>query len=1059
LACLVWLLIGMVSLAQAGEVVIGDFEDGLDGWEERDATFSLSETGATLGAQAMQVDADGAWKNNGLVDLRPHLEVMKKPGLKITADVTVFDADLNTTWMNIQMVINGQNNDDNGANNNIGWQTLDSLAVTRDGVAHTYEWTLPEDLATAIAGVDESIAWFQLAVITNLDGASVTKFYIDNIQLSYDEPTASQVIGNFECALDGWFERDATISLSKTGATVGSQAMQVEGPGGWHIDCLLDLQPHRTLLGVPGVKIKADVTAFDADLNTTWMNMEMIINGQNNDDNGAHNNIGWQTLGGQAIARDGMPQTLEWEVPEALTSAIAATDDTIGWFELAMVTNLDEGSATKFYIDNIQIVTPQAETGDADVILGNWEQSMDGWVAAATEDVDILFSDVNGVTLDNYSLDVYVANGDWRTVLTLNVLDPNYYELVVSNQEASLDVTRMVDDWPTDQVPGWNGIHLIVNAGGDGWSVWENLGYQAGWNQGNGDRTQTARWEYASVVAQMDLDNLSWFNLEIIVNANDPDYTGWVLFYLDNMRLSGAGRALTPNPANSATDIGADTDLSWTPGVFAATHHLYLGTNAGAVASADRDSNPDVLFVELTDATFQPEELLEFKTRYYWRIDEVNDAHPAGLWRGPVWNFITGDYIVVDDFESYSNVLDSGNTVFDTWIDGYKDDNNGSIVGHLNEPFSEPTIVDANTGDWSMPFYYDNTDTAVISEATRTFAEPQVWMEGVGDNKLTLFVYGAMGNRTGELYLIIEDSAGASHRVTYPDPAVFKTEAWHAWEISLNDVAAQGVNLAAVAKLTIGVANLPGESKASGLLYIDNIRRHPPVGVVLNPTHQVVPQTAAAPVIDGQWDALWDNVEATPCLISDMVNTDSAAPEDAADLSAVFKTLYDDAYFYVFVEIQDSVIDYEFSDWRGDGVEIYFDGDYSHGTVYDGVNDNQIRITVDDAELADIDSSLPIDGAVFKVRLTEGGYNIEAAIPLEALQIYPSEDPAPLLDADGVQIPNSGIAPNNIIGFEMQINDNDGGGNRETMLRWFSDDNNSYQDPSLFGQARLVPAD
>jgi hypothetical protein len=38
----------------------------------------------------------------------------------------------------------------------------------------------------------------------------------------------------------------------------------------------------------------------------------------------------------------------------------------------------------------------------------------------------------------------------------------------------------------------------------------------------------------------------------------------------------------------------------------------------------------------------------------------------------------------------------------------------------------------------------------------------------------------------------------------------------------------------------------------------------------------------------------------------------------------------------------------------------------------------------------------------------------------------------------------------------MQINDDDGGG-RETLLRWYSDNNDSYQNPSLFGQARLIP--
>jgi len=190
-------------------------------------------------------------------------------------------------------------------------------------------------------------------------------------------------------------------------------------------------------------------------------------------------------------------------------------------------------------------------------------------------------------------------------------------------------------------------------------------------------------------------------------------------------------------------------------------------------------------------------------------------------------------------------------------------------------------------------------------------------------------------------------------------------------------------------------------------------------------------------------------------LITEMTNTASAAPENAADLSASFKALYDDTNFYLFVDIQDSLVDLTFSDYQGDGIEVYFDGDYSHGDRYDGINDNQIRITAGDIQLADINSSLPIEGTQFKVLRTAGGYAIEAAFPLSALQIYPSADPAPVLDAGGNPIPGTGIAPNNVIGFEMQINDDDGGG-RQTLMRWYSDDNNSYQNPGLFGQARLV---
>jgi hypothetical protein len=42
---------------------------------------------------------------------------------------------------------------------------------------------LPEALTSAIAGTDQNISWFELALVSNLDGASVTKFYIDNIRL------------------------------------------------------------------------------------------------------------------------------------------------------------------------------------------------------------------------------------------------------------------------------------------------------------------------------------------------------------------------------------------------------------------------------------------------------------------------------------------------------------------------------------------------------------------------------------------------------------------------------------------------------------------------------------------------------------------------------------------------------------------------------------------------------------------------------------------------------------------------------------------------------------
>ncbi|UCE49443.1 MAG: carbohydrate binding domain-containing protein, partial [Phycisphaerales bacterium] len=189
------------------------------------------------------------------------------------------------------------------------------------------------------------------------------EFWVDGVRFYEGEPftpppAGAIVLGDFEGGLDGWFERDATLSLSPTGATVGTGALQIDGPGDWHINTLLDLKPHRVAFGQPGATITADVTVFDADLTTTWMNVEMVINAQNNDDAGPNNNIGWQSLGAQDVVRDGQPQTLTWALPESLTTAISGVDDNISWFELALVSNLDGASVTKFYVDNILLVVP-----------------------------------------------------------------------------------------------------------------------------------------------------------------------------------------------------------------------------------------------------------------------------------------------------------------------------------------------------------------------------------------------------------------------------------------------------------------------------------------------------------------------------------------------------------------------------------------------------------------------------------------------------------------------------------------------------------------------------
>ncbi|MHC4738682.1 MAG: DNRLRE domain-containing protein [Planctomycetota bacterium] len=89
------------------------------------------------------------------------------------------------------------------------------------------------------------------------------------------------------------------------------------------------------------------------------------------------------------------------------------------------------------------------------------------------------------------------------------------------------------------------------------------------------------------------------------------------------------GQASNPNPANSATDVSVDADLSWSAGSGATSHDVYFGT----------DSTPDSGEFQgnQTATTFDPG-TMSTSTTYYWRIDEINSE---GTTTGNVWNFTT----------------------------------------------------------------------------------------------------------------------------------------------------------------------------------------------------------------------------------------------------------------------------------------------------------------------------------------------------------------------------------------------------------------------------------
>ncbi|MDI9433235.1 MAG: discoidin domain-containing protein [Planctomycetota bacterium] len=294
-------------------------------------------------------------------------------------------------------------------------------------------------------------------------------------------------------------------------------------------------------------------------------------------------------------------------------------------------------------------------------------------------------------------------------------------------------------------------------------------------------------------------------------------------------------QAREPQPADAAVEVGVNSALAWRAGRDAVSHEVYLGTDAEALAPAGT----------VAGTSYTPS-AMDLATTYYWQVNAVQETES---WDGVVWSFATQDYLVVDDFESYTDDIDAGEAIFDTWLDGWVN-NTGSTVGHLNSPFAEQTIV--HSGRQSMPLSYDNTG---MTTAEAHYALTADW-SAHGIRSLSLYFYGAEGN-TGQLYVKINGT-----KVAYDGPAVNLTRpGWQLWSIDLSQIG----NISSVQSLTIGVEG----AGANGVVYIDDVRLYPEVLDYSSPEI-----TGAGDVVQGvPNDGDWPDAEYPALAIDDNVNT------------------------------------------------------------------------------------------------------------------------------------------------------------------------------------------
>jgi len=195
-------------------------------------------------------------------------------------------------------------------------------------------------------------------------------------------------------------------------------------------------------------------------------------------------------------------------------------------------------------------------------------------------------------------------------------------------------------------------------------------------------------------------------------------------------------------------------------------------------------------------------------------------------------------------------------------------------------------------------------------------------------------------------------------------------------------------------------------------------------------TDLLVPMTATAPEIDGELDDVWNTVNEVSQ--NTYVEQDYSLLSGWNDLQMSFRVMWDAAAFYFFGSVIDDEIATDSpNSYENDSWEIYFDADNLKNDTYITGNDIQWRYVYGETEFqAGVFD--PGTGAWVE---TDDGYDFELMIPQADMLFTLEED--------------------HEFGFEVQVNDRDNGA-RESMAKYWTDSNDSWVNPSLFGTAMLV---
>ncbi|MGL1885022.1 MAG: lamin tail domain-containing protein [Reichenbachiella sp.] len=186
-----------------------------------------------------------------------------------------------------------------------------------------------------------------------------------------------------------------------------------------------------------------------------------------------------------------------------------------------------------------------------------------------------------------------------------------------------------------------------------------------------------------------------------------------------------------------------------------------------------------------------------------------------------------------------------------------------------------------------------------------------------------------------------------------------------------------------------------------------------------------------APIVDGLGDDLWESV-----AFDDIDRANVGQISSQADLTASFKAGWTQSHLYLLVQIKDDVFysDSENQIWNDDGVEIFIDASNDKKSFY-GADDFYFQFRHDDSESHEYKHG-NTEGVVFEQSISNDTTIYEIAIPFSLL---------------GISEPSN----HKLIGFDVHVNDDDGNGQRDGKVTWYTEFDYSGSNPSYFGIVKL----